>query len=208
VGGAWWGEALAIGEDQILGQVRDAFQAARAAGTAGALLARAFDLALRLGKRTRRETELAKLGADLPRLALRHARTELLNEGPGPVVLLGTGAMARDLLARRPKDAHHGWRIVGRSRERTQILAAECGCEAQTLEAFLAEEAPFRALLAATRVTEPVVGLRLLERRLPCGAAVVDLGMPRNVHAEARAHCRLADLAELSQLAESNAERL
>ena len=195
-------ESAALGEEQILGQVRDAIKRARDAGVAGARLASAFDLALRVGKKVRRETELADLGTDLARLALRHLKPELRSGSDASIVLVGTGAMARSLLEKRPKDCRERWVIVGRERSRAASLAAEFACAAATtLTAFLTEPIAIRALVAATRTETPVISAEFVRSRLPLGAGVVDLGLPRNVDPASRSHARLADLADLHALA-------
>jgi len=201
-------ESSVLGEDQILGQVRNAFAAARAAGSVGPRLTALFDLALRVGKRVRRETPLAHLGTDLARLALRHVKTELRAEAAGPLALLGTGAMARAVLGARPKDARTGWLLVGRDETRTAAVASEFGVAFQTLDAFLADRTPLRALIAATCTEQPLIGTEFVARRLGDGAGVVDLGLPRNVAPQVREHARLADLADLRELACENAGRL
>jgi glutamyl-tRNA reductase len=201
-------ESASIGEDQILGQVRDSFAAARAAGTAGPRLASLFDNALRVGKRVRRETDLARLGTDLARLALRHVKAELRGDDAAPLALLGTGEMARAVLAARPKDAREGWLLVGRDAERTRAVAEEFGVAFQTRAEFLADGRPLRALIAATTTAAPLVGADFVARRLPANAALVDLGMPRNVDPGLRDRARLADLGDLRALATANASRL
>ncbi len=201
-------ESAALGEEQILGQVREAIGAARAADVAGPRLVAAFDLALRVGKRVRRETPLSDLGTDLARLALRHVRTELRAQTSAPVVLVGTGAMARSILAARPKDGRDGWLVVGRDGARAAAIAREFACLSQTQDAFLAAATPIRALVAATRVERPLIPAQLVLTRMAPGAGVVDLGLPRNVEPEARTHARLADLADLRALAGAHRAQL
>ena len=209
-------ESASIGEDQILGQVRDAIATSRAAGTTGPRLASLFDNALRVGKRVRRETDLARLGTDLARLALRHVKAELRGDDRAPIALLGTGEMARAVLAARPKDARDGWLLVGRDAEHTRIVAEEFGVAFQTRAQFLADDGPLRALIAATSTAAPLIDAGFVARRLPAGAALVDLGMPRNIDPALRAGwdpalhdlVRLADLGDLRALATANASRL
>lgn len=201
-------ESAVLGEDQILGQVRDAFAAARTNRGAGPRLTSLFDNALRVGKRVRRETDLARLGTDLARLALRHVRAELRGDATTPIALLGTGEMARAVLAARPKDARDGWLLIGRDADRTRAIAEEFGVACQTRAEFLADERPLRALIAATTVESPLIDAAFVARRLPASAALVDLGMPRNVDPALRASARLADLGDLRALATENASRL
>jgi glutamyl-tRNA reductase len=201
-------ESACVGEDQILGQVRGAVATARAAGSSGPRLAALFDLALRVGKRVRRETDLARLGTDLARLALLHVKPALAGGAERPLVLLGTGAMARAVMAARPKDGRDGWCVVGRDPARTAAFAREFGAAHRTLEEFLADAAPLRGLIAATRTSEPLIDAALVRRRLARDAGVVDLGLPRNVAPDVRDHARLADLSDLESLADANASRL
>jgi len=207
-------ESAARGEGQILGQVRDAIARARADGHAGSRLAAAFDLALRVGKRVRRDTSLAELGTDLGRLALHHVRPELRAAASAatghsaPIVLIGTGAMAQSILTARPKERGDPWLVVGRDAARTAAVARRFDAPSQTLADFLGDVSPFRALIAVTRCDTPLIPASLLQSRLPLGAGVVDLGLPRNVELSARAHARLADLDDLRALAQRNSERL
>jgi glutamyl-tRNA reductase len=201
-------ESAVLGEDQILGQVRDSFSAARSAGTTGPLLTALFDNALRVGKRVRRETDLARLGTDLARLALRHIRAELKGDPAAPVALLGTGEMARAVLAARPKDAREGWLLIGRDADRTRAVAEEFGVAFQTRAEFLTDARPLRALIAATDAPAPLIDAGFVARRLPADPALVDLGMPRNIDPALRESSRLADLADLRALASENASRL
>jgi glutamyl-tRNA reductase len=201
-------ESAALGEGQILGQVRAAWNAARTARDAGPRLAAAFDLALRVGRKARRETDLEALGVDLPRLALLHLRRELRAAGDAPIALLGTGAMAEALLRARPKEGRGGWLVVSRDARRAADLAAAHGARAAALPDFLADRRPLRALVAATTARAPLLdGAWLAARLAPC-AGVVDLGLPRNVAADARGVTRLADLADLRSLAAVNGVRL
>lgn len=212
-------ESAVIGEDQILGQVRDAFAAARTAATTGPRLTTLFDNSLRVGKRVRRETDLAHLGTDLARLAMRHLKAELRGDATKPIALLGTGDMARAVLAGRPKDARDGWLLVGRDAAHTKAVADEFGVAFQTQAEFLADTRPLRALIGATSTPAPLIDADFVARRLPADAALVDLGMPRNIDPALRAvepslrdvgagGARLADLGDLRALATENASRL
>jgi glutamyl-tRNA reductase len=174
----------------------------------GPRLTSLFDNALRVGKRVRRETDLAHLGTDLARLALRHVKAELRGDAATPIALLGTGDMARAVLAARPKDAREGWLLIGRDARHTQAVAEEFGVAFQTQAEFLADVRPLRTLIAATSSPAPLVDAAFVARRLPADAALVDLGMPRNVEPVVRDHARLADLGDLRALATENASRL
>jgi glutamyl-tRNA reductase len=201
-------ESMTLGEDQILGQVRAAFVSACDHGHAGSLLRKLFPEALRLGKRVRGKTLLARLGTSIPRLALTHLRPQLHATGSTPLALVGSGALMRDVLAIWPSKATVARVIVSRDPRRAQLLAGEIGAAVQSLPEFLASADPLAGMICATTCREPVIGAELVRRRLPPSAGIADLGLPRNVEPEAGAHARLADLVSLQDLASCNRTRL
>lgn len=86
-------ESLAVGEEQIVGQVRAAFLAARDAGTTGPLLARAFDHAMHVAKRVRAETGLGRLGMSLLQHGLAEAAHGLDGLAGRHAAVVGVGAV-------------------------------------------------------------------------------------------------------------------
>ncbi|HWG85461.1 MAG TPA: NAD(P)-binding domain-containing protein, partial [Deinococcales bacterium] len=174
-------DSLNPGEDQVMAQVREAMEAARAAGTLGPQLGFAFDAAMRAAKRVRREVRIAPSNTSLFSLARPELERHLAVGDT--VAVLGAGEMgtlaARSLAARAATDLL----IVNRSPERAAALAAELGARHTSLAAFLAANSSARAVVCAT----PVAGLldAAALDRLPELRVVVDLGMPANLDAGA-----------------------
>ena len=84
-------ESVNPGEDQVMAQVRRAYTHSQALGTTGPLLSFAFESALRLAKRVRREVRLAPTNASLFTLAL--PLIEPVLERGAPVAVVGVGEM-------------------------------------------------------------------------------------------------------------------
>jgi glutamyl-tRNA reductase len=84
-------DSLLVGEHQILGQVKDAFQAAQDAGTAGVVLSALFRQALTAGKRARSETEIGQGARSLGQVAVSIARETLGDLTNRTVLLVGVG---------------------------------------------------------------------------------------------------------------------
>lgn len=173
-------DSLNPGEDQIMAQVRSAFGAAQAAGSTGPTTHFAFQTALKIAKKVRREVALAPLNTSLFSLA-RPEFERHLPQG-GTVAVVGAGEMGA--LAAKSLAAQAGMEltIVNRSVERARQLARHLGVKSSSLEAFLAAPPPVDALVCAT----PVRGFidRTLVQRLPGLKLIIDLGVPRNVHSE------------------------
>jgi glutamyl-tRNA reductase len=97
-------ESMIIGEDQILGQMKDLFQMARAAGSTGWMLETAFKKSIQVGKRVRRETKINERSVSVGSAAVDLAE-ELLGDLRGrSVLVIGAGEtgeiISRALLAK------------------------------------------------------------------------------------------------------------
>jgi len=174
-------ESLNPGEDQIMRQVRDAYAQAREAGRSDAVLAFAFDTALRLAKQVRREVALAPLNTSL--FSLARGDVERVLATGGAATVLGAGEMASSA-ARALRDVPDvALTIVNRSAERGAELAGSLGADSRSLEAFVSQPHPTQLLVVAA----PLRGRldRALLQRVPGLRLVVDLAMPRSVEPDA-----------------------
>lgn len=199
-------DSLNPGEDQIMAQVRAAFAAAQAQGRSGHLLNFAFQTALKIAKKVRREIALAPVNTSLFSLALPELAARL---APGDrVAVLGAGAMGS--LAAKSLRELPGLEllIVNRSPARAEALARQLGGASQGLDAFLANPPPVQALVT-TLPLHHVLDLEVLAR-LPELKLVVDLGVPRNVCPQATAalELRVLDVDSLQQAGERRREAL
>lgn len=87
-------DSMAVGEDQIVAQIKAAARAATEAGTTGPVLATLLDAALRASKRARTETAISTAGLSLVRAGLDLAGAHLAGGLAGRhAVVLGTGSM-------------------------------------------------------------------------------------------------------------------
>ncbi|HEX7005452.1 MAG TPA: glutamyl-tRNA reductase [Trueperaceae bacterium] len=176
-------DSLNPGEDQIMRQVREAYAQAQRQGTTGATTAYAFDAALRIAKRVRREVALAPMNTSLFSLARPELERTL---APGDLVaVLGAGEMGT--LAAKTIAALDGVRllVVNRSEERARQLARHLGGEHATLDRFIEAPPDVTAVVTATPVGK-LLGRETLAR-MPGLRLAIDMGIPRNVDREAAA---------------------
>lgn len=199
-------DSLNPGEDQIMNQVRSAFEAARSGGTVGPTTSLAFNLALRVAKRVRREVPLAPAQTSL--FSLARPAFESALPTPAQVAILGAGEMgtlAARSLAANPQIS---LLIVNRSLEKARDLAAELKAETLELGAFLESQVPVDGLVCATPV-EHLIGEDFLAGQ-PRLRAIVDLGLPRNVDPRlaAKRNIQLIDLERMQALGEERRKQL
>ncbi len=181
-------DSLVLGETQILGQLKDAWQQAHDAGSLGKVLDRLFQHTFNAAKAIRTNSGISDHTVSVAYTAVVLARQIFGNLNSKTVVLVGAGEMVQ-LCGRYLRD--HGIAnllIVNRSREKAEELADELGASAMTLDK-LSEALP-RAdiLISSTASPEPVIrkadikaALRKRRRR---PMFLVDIAVPRDIDPE------------------------
>jgi glutamyl-tRNA reductase len=203
-------ESLILGEDQILGQVGDAYEDARAVGGIGPILDEAVTKAIRVGERARTETAIndgvVSLGSAAVRLARREADfsdATALVVGAGEMgtlaakALAGTDGITRLLVANRtvPHAEHVVEAVSG-------VDAAAIG-----LEALTATVAKADVVVTATGSPGPIIDVDALA---DAGETiVVDIAQPRDVPpaADSLANVATYDLDALEDVTAETRER-
>lgn len=200
-----------IGDGQILGQLRRAYEAALESGTTGKILNQLFQHAFRVGKRVRTETNLHKINSSVASAAVRLAK-----ETAGPLngktaLIIGAGETAR-LAAQSLINARIGTIIVANrsSFHAEQLLSKLKDSSGITMERIELSDFPARigdadVVVSAIGSTEPVLLKHHVADR-DGDLFVIDLGMPRNVMPDV-SECpfvTLRNLDDVSSLAGQN----
>ncbi len=180
-------DSMALGESQVLGQVRDALRHAQHDQTVGRVLSPLVQQALRVGKRAFTETGLARSGHSLVEQALQHAGPLGLELESGTCLIVGAGAMSG--LATATVARHQARRIViaNRSQPRAQRLADSVGGSWVPLtdESLVAALGEADVVITCTGAIGHVLTADLVERgRAAAGDTtqlIVDLALPRDV---------------------------
>jgi glutamyl-tRNA reductase len=178
-------DSMAVGEDQIVAQIKAAARAAAAAGTTGPAITGLIDAALRASKRARTQTAISTEGISLARAGLDVAAAHLGGLADRHAVVLGTGPTGK-LAARLLHQAGVGrLSVAGRDGARAAEAAAAVGgrpVRAADVPAMLADA---DLLVTATGAAggavpaEPVRAARAQAGGRPL--FVLDLGMPPDV---------------------------
>jgi glutamyl-tRNA reductase len=178
-------DSMAVGEEQIVSQVKDAARAAAAAGSTGPVLTGLVDAALRTSKRARTETRIGTEGVSLVRAGLDLAAVQLGGLAGRDAVVLGTGSTGR-LTARLLRAAGIGRvSVAGRSANRAAEVAAAVDGTRLRVEEVPGRLAETDILVTATGAAAPLVRAAAVRAARPQAAArplvVLDLGMPSDV---------------------------
>src|SRR5690606_36132933 len=183
--------SLVLGEDQILGQVKEAYSLAAACGAAGPILSHLFQRAIHVGKRVRTETGLGRGAVSVSYAAVELARKIFGDLSGKRILLLGAGEMAE--LALKNLADHGSLRIwvANRTREHGEALARAFGGEAVAMEELEERLAAADIVLASTGAREPVLTRamvqRAVRRRRGRPLFVIDIAVPRDVDPDVHA---------------------
>jgi glutamyl-tRNA reductase len=195
-----------LGETEILGQVRRAFDDARAAGTTTREMDAIFSSALSTGRRIRRETSLGRHPASVSSAAVDVAARECAGGIDGRVVLvLGAGEAAEGVLRSLHQRGAARVSLVNRNPDRARTLAAAWGASAHGWDELDGLLPGSDLVFVATGASRPVVSAAQLAAAVAARAeplVTMDLSVPRNVEPEAREvpGVHLYDLDDLQRL--------
>ena len=198
-------DSMAVGEDQIVAQIKAAARAAVAAGTTGPAVTSLIDAALRASKRARTQTTISTEGISLARAGLDLARARVGGLAGRDAVVLGTGPTGR-LAARLLREAGAG-RLCVASRDpaRAAEVATVVHGRPLRISDVPAALASADILVTATGATVPVLPVaQVAAARVQASGRplfVLDLGMPPDVDPAVRhlAGVTLIDLAALGK---------
>ncbi len=178
-------DSMVVGEPQITGQVREAWEAAEACGAAGPVLHRTVERALKVAARVRRETRIAEGSVSIGSVAVDLAR-RIFGELDGcAVLLLGAGEMAEHTAIHLAGRGATDVTVLNRTPARAEALATEHGWKWGGLDAIEEALGHSDIVVVSTGSRTPVLTRKLVERavrRRPMRPVfVVDISVPRNV---------------------------
>jgi glutamyl-tRNA reductase len=192
-------DSLVPGEGQILGQVREAYEAALGAGTTGPVLNRLFEDALHAGKRVRTEAKLHEMPESVADSAVELAARELGGLDDKRALLFGAGRMS-ELAARRLKERGAEVIVSSRTLESAQELAGRLGGRAAPFDAIALELIDADLVISATRCPYPILHAEAVRpREKPL--VLIDIAVPRDLDPEIGKveGCTLHDIDSLGE---------
>ena len=182
-------DSMILGEEQIIGQVRDAYEAATTAGTAQGPLAQLFQQALRVGRMVRRETGISRNAFSVSRACVEMAKSVLGDLSSSRVLVVGAGEageLAAEVLS---LSGVTDITVTNRTFQRAEELAANLSARA----------VPFDGMPKALRDTDIVIGCtgspgyvlqadligNTMAARPDRPLLLIDIAVPRDIDPEA-----------------------
>ena len=205
-------ESAVLGEVEILGQVRSAWDLARHEGAAGPVLNLAFRQAVEVGKRCRTQTSISRHITSVSQAAVVMAAERLDGLAGKRVLVLGAGTMAEGMVRNLASADAAEILIANRTAARARTVAEAVGGRAIELAEVLPTLPDVDLLLTSTGATSIIldhgdISSAIGDRSRPL--VIVDVAVPRDIDPAVRdlPHVVLLDMDDLRRFADSGRER-
>jgi glutamyl-tRNA reductase len=196
-------DSVVLGESEILGQVRQAWQSAHEEGAAGPRLAALFRQALVAGKRARTETAIGRGSTSLAHAAVDMAARRLGSLAGKRILVLGAGEVGESMAVAVAGIAGAQVFVANRTWDRAVALASRVGGRAVQLAGVNSALAEADALFTSTGAPSAIVDhsdlAPVVEARGGRPLLIVDVAMPRDID-PAVAELRGVELLDLDDV--------
>ncbi len=182
-------ESMVIGETEITGQIKQAYQAAQEVKLTGPVLNRVFQTALQSAKQIRTQTGIGRgatsVGSVAVELAERIFDRDLSEK---TVMIVGAGKMGEACVRHLNKKGARSVLVSNRSHERAQSLAAEFGGRAIRFDDCLAAMTAADIVVSSTGCPHTILNrddiARVMATRRNRPLVLIDIAVPRDIAAD------------------------
>ena len=180
-------DSMVVGEPQILSQVKQAYDHARAADSAGPLTHAVFQTAMKVAKRVTSETAIHEKRVSVPSVAVSEISRQFFETFDDKnVLVIGAGEMGRETLVYLRDLGVRDIHVVNRSTERAEALADEFSGQAHPWDQLDQLLSRADMVVSTTGATEPIVTLDRYESIANARGGkqqlILDLAIPRDFH--------------------------
>jgi len=173
---------LVVGEEQILGQIKESISAARKVDASGKRLNKLFERSIRIGTRIRNSTGIGKGGISLGSMAVKLAEENVDDIKSKHVLLIGTGEAAT-MVAKSLKKRGYAFNVTSRTLERSVGFSQTLGGKPVKFEDVLTGFSDYEIIFVATTAPYFLVTFDKMKDAMKnkSGTMILDLSNPRTV---------------------------
>ena len=203
-------DSMVMGEPQILGQVKDAYEAAENAGSLGSVLNALRNRSVAAAKRARTETAIGRNAVSVSHVAVELARKIFGELRDRSVLLVGAGKMSEVAARQMVRDGARASVLGGRTFEKAEQLASALGGRAAPFEALRSELVRADIVISGTGAPGVVIERADVEAAQAARRGhplfLIDIAVPRDIAADAGkvSGVFLYDLDDVKKVAEAN----
>ena len=190
-------DSMVLGEGEVLGQVRDAWEIAQAEGAARSTLNLLFRRCLETGKRARTETDIARGTASMSHAAVEMAVDQLGSLDNVSVAVVGAGIMGEGIAVALHGHGARQMTVLNRTEEHGRSIADRVNGTVQPLAALDHALVESDLIITCTGAPEPIITTETARSATSPDrpTLIIDIAVPRDVHHEV---AQLSDVTVLN----------
>ncbi|MEW6589245.1 MAG: glutamyl-tRNA reductase [Thermoproteota archaeon] len=201
-------DSMVLGEEQILGQIKDSITVARDIRTSGEQLNTLFDKAIKIGTRVRNATGINKGTISVGSMAVKLAEENIDDLKSKRILLIGTGEAAT-LVAKSLNKRGYSYFVTSRTMERSKAFAETIGGNPIEFEDVLQGFSNYDLLFVATIAPYFLVTYERIKQAMEdkkSGMMILDLSNPRTVDEKvATIHgIKMMNLDQIAEMVDKN----
>lgn len=186
-------ESMVLGETEILGQAKQAYEISHREGWTKGYLNKLFQMAVATGKRVRTETDISKGSYSVTSIAIEAMRERYDDFYEKSILILGAGTMGVRAIRKLSSLEHKDVTLVNRTPETAKALIEGFSLKTLPYETFFQTVSSYDIILLATGADAYLINKVHFEQ-MQTPSLVIDLGIPRN------ANPNLSDVSDLELL--------
>ena len=201
-------DSMVIGEEQILGQIKQSISTARNVKASGQHLNTLFDKAIRIGTRIRNSTGISRGGLSIGSMAVKLAEENIDDLKSKQILLIGTGESAT-LVAKSLKKRGYKFFVASRTIDRSKAFAETVGGISLDFEQVLSGFNEYDVIFVATAAPYFLVTYDRIAKAITAkknGMMILDLSNPRTVDEKVAtlSGIKLMNLDQISEMVDKN----
>jgi len=181
-------DSMVIGEMEILGQVKKAYQDARQSSSTGKILNRLFEKAFNNAKKIRTDTSIGRGAVSVSSAAIRLAKKILGGLGDKVALIIGAGLVGEQLVLYLKKNGIKNILVANRTLEKAKILTDKFAATAVSFDDFRQSLGEVDIVITSTGAPHCIIRkedmLNLMPKRKQRPLFIIDLAVPRDVEEE------------------------
>ncbi len=201
-------DSMVVGEEQILGQIKNSISSAREKKFSGEHLNTLFDKSIRVGTRVRNSTGISKGGVSIGSIAVKLAEENVDELKSKQILLIGTGESAT-LVAKSLNKREYPFFVSSRTLERSKAFAETVGGNPIKFEEVISKFDKYDVIFVATTAPYFLVTYDRITTSMEKnsnGKMILDLSNPRTVDEKVAtvAGVKLMNLDQIAEMVDKN----
>jgi glutamyl-tRNA reductase len=201
---------LVVGEEQILGQIKESISAARKIDASGKRLNKLFERSIRIGTRIRNSTGIGRGGISLGSMAVKLAEENVDDIKSKHVLLIGTGEAAT-MVAKSLKKRGYAFNVTSRTLERSVGFSQTLGGKPIKFEEVLTGFSDYEIIFVATTAPYFLVTFDKMKDAMKnkSGTMILDLSNPRTVDEKVATipGIKLMNIDQIAEMVDKNMKK-